>query len=1216
MKKIVVYTALFGAYDSQLIEVPYDKEKFDFVCFTNMKRLKSKMWDIRYVDQPVPGDNPRSAYYFKTNPHIVWKDSDYDMSIWLDSSMNKLDTNKLYAMAEKFSKCSESIYIEKHPGRNCIYEELEINCQLNKDDIQAMRDHVGQYRKEGMPTNAGLVETGMQLRRHNDPELIRFQELLWHEMTTKTRRDQLSWTYCAWKLNFRNIKLFTFQEKTDILFFVDHPHSPVHKEKILLGGPWFGDINFEIHWANYLRELSEKVPYDKIVIGCRVGREYLYKDFADVCQTSNPTGIVKFNLLDGSVPRFKIKGLENKQVDQIIPDTNLCNKIKMDIIKKHKVFVIGMFKTGTTSLGKALELLGYKTLHGPWWFTGDNMKDSFNERPDIWKLFEDKIKDMTKQYDAFQDFPWMYVYEDLIKWYPDAKFIYMTRNPIELAESERKMWERSGTRPEDILPAQTFINRYEKHQKEVYRFFKGKDNFLEMSIIDDGDGWNKLCEFLGMSRPEIPFPNINKANSTVKFKVIVPGGPAEKYIDRCMQSILGQKDVDVEVQVMLDACGDKTPEIIQKYKSDKVHVNVNREAKLLPIGNIVEGIKKLKIEDNDVIVTVDADDWLAHPNVLKTVATYYVENPHLLLTHGSWQDYPKSGNIFNNSIPYVKAEFDRGIRKGLFHGSHLRTFKYKCFKDIPDHFFKNKDGRYFDSAGDTALMFALLESAGFENIKFIPEVLYIYNRETEFNEDKVKNQTQINNLREIMMKSPYIRKYNTIKKISIVDKTFPHGKTVMNYDFKDFKSPIEWDRENLNHEIICFTDFTLNEVDKYNNKIKIALLIEPPSIFPEIYQHIQTINKKFNYVFTFSQDLIDKGENYVLYPYGGCWIEPKYQKIYPKTKSVSIIVSNQNRTIGHKLRHEIINKLGVYIEGVYGKAYSPLNLKIDGLKDYKYQIVVENIQIKNYFSEKIVDCFVTGTIPIYWGCPNLKDFGFNMDGILTFNTIDELKTILESIKNDRIDRTRAIKNNFKIAQQYAVTENGIHDYLFNELNNQNAHFSIVRGGGDMGIKELIKLLPDNCEMAEIGCYLGESTVIWASSNKIKKIYAIDPWKNGYDSEDQSSYVCSMNKVESEFDKVILPYKDKVIKYKMTSLDALSLFEDNSLDFVYIDALHTYEGIKNDIIKWMPKVKVGGILGGHDYLREGHPCRLGIEAGLGRKPDKIFVDNSWIVYKKV
>ena len=196
MRKIVIYTALFGSYDSQLIEADYDSEKFHFICYTDQKRLKSKTWEIKYIETPpVPGDNARSSYYYKTNPHLLFSD-DYDMSIWMDSSCNKLDTEKLYKMVEKFNTLGTSLYIEKHPGRKCVYEELEANCKLNKDDVSAMRAHVAAYKHEGMPVNDGMIETGLQIRKHNNPEVIQFQEMLWNEMVNKTRRDQLSWNYC------------------------------------------------------------------------------------------------------------------------------------------------------------------------------------------------------------------------------------------------------------------------------------------------------------------------------------------------------------------------------------------------------------------------------------------------------------------------------------------------------------------------------------------------------------------------------------------------------------------------------------------------------------------------------------------------------------------------------------------------------------------------------------------------------------------------------------------------------------------------------------------------------------------------------------------------------------------------------------------------------------------------------------------------------------
>ena len=129
--------------------------------------------------------------------------------------------------------------------------------------------------------------------------------------------------------------------------------------------------------------------------------------------------------------------------------------------------------------------------------------------------------------------------------------------------------------------------------------------------------------------------------------------------------------------------------------------------------------------------------------------------------------------------------------------------------------------------------------------------------------------------------------------------------------------------------------------------------------------------------------------------------------------------------------------------------------------------------------------------------------------------------------------------------------------------------------------DLIEKLNPNCIMAEIGCYSGESTEIFLSSNKIKTLYAIDSWLNGYDDTDIASYVRPMEIVEKAFDERTKRFK-KVIKQKMKSNEAIKLHSDKSLDFVYIDAEHTYEAVKNDIQLWLPKIKNNGFLGGHDF----------------------------------
>jgi hypothetical protein len=90
-----------------------------------------------------------------------------------------------------------------------------------------------------------------------------------------------------------------------------------------------------------------------------------------------------------------------------------------------------------------------------------------------------------------------------------------------------------------------------------------------------------------------------------------------------------------------------------------------------------------------------------------------------------------------------------------------------------------------------------------------------------------------------------------------------------------------------------------------------------------------------------------------------------------------------------------------------------------------FHIAAENSQQRNYFTEKIIDCFASKTIPIYYGCPNIGDW-FNMDGIITFNDIKDLEHIFDYIDEDYYNsRQAAIEENYEIAKQF----HGINDVV-------------------------------------------------------------------------------------------------------------------------------------------------------------------------------------------
>lgn len=166
--------------------------------------------------------------------------------------------------------------------------------------------------------------------------------------------------------------------------------------------------------------------------------------------------------------------------------------------------------------------------------------------------------------------------------------------------------------------------------------------------------------------------------------------------------------------------------------------------------------------------------------------------------------------------------------------------------------------------------------------------------------------------------------------------------------------------------------------------------------------------------------------------------------------------------------------------------------------------------------------------------------------------------------------------------------------------------------GEYGLRQLMDYVDiTDATMVEIGCFTGESTHIFCACDRIKTVYAVDPWKGNYDEEDLASSK-DMIAVEQYFDDRLQGNK-KCIKTKTTSVDAAKEFEDKSLDMVYIDGCHKYESVVEDINAWKPKIKEGGYISGHDFERfrsSSVPVKQAVLDTLG-EPNKVFLDGSWV-----
>lgn len=172
----------------------------------------------------------------------------------------------------------------------------------------------------------------------------------------------------------------------------------------------------------------------------------------------------------------------------------------------------------------------------------------------------------------------------------------------------------------------------------------------------------------------------------------------------------------------------------------------------------------------------------------------------------------------------------------------------------------------------------------------------------------------------------------------------------------------------------------------------------------------------------------------------------------------------------------------------------------------------------------------------------------------------------------------------------------------------------------LSIVPFLKEQGNNLIGVEIGCDKAKSTRYLANqSPNIRKLYAVDPW---------SAYDDGVSKVTQEEQNfrynIAMDYtrklqaQDRVELIRKTSCQALDFFEDNSLDFVFIDGDHSYEAAYFDIYSWYTKVKPGGIVSGHDYRVKDTAVRAAVAKFCTEKgykiPEALTTSWCWLFYK--
>lgn len=186
---------------------------------------------------------------------------------------------------------------------------------------------------------------------------------------------------------------------------------------------------------------------------------------------------------------------------------------------KQKVFCIGFQKTGTSSLRDALKLLGYEVAGV---FGRDVKLAELKSR-----YVEIGLK-IANRFDAVQDMPWPLMYRELDTAFPGSKFILTVRDTDRWYSSIAGHFRASPYHLQqltygDDAPAPVghearYRQVYEAHNAAVVAYFADRPDDLLVMRLEDGDGWEKLCPFLGHPAPDTPFM---RTNSTAQRRTLL-----------------------------------------------------------------------------------------------------------------------------------------------------------------------------------------------------------------------------------------------------------------------------------------------------------------------------------------------------------------------------------------------------------------------------------------------------------------------------------------------------------------------------------------------------------------------------------------------------------------------------------------------------------------------------------------------------------------------
>jgi len=529
------------------------------------------------------------------------------------------------------------------------------------------------------------------------------------------------------------------------------------------------------------------------------------------------------------------------------------------------------------------------------------------------------------------------------------------------------------------------------------------------------------------------------------FLIIVPSFNNIDWVEYNLASVLNQTYTKWSLLYIDDCSTDgtynKVIDILKDYPNCKVVRNeINRGAAY----NYIEYVRHLFLDPEDIIVHLDGDDWLYDNDVLANLNKFY-NDKQCWMTYGQFVCYDGTDQVkqsYPQGTPYSDYVHKYKLyRRDDWRASHLRTYKSFLWNSIDrDDLRSNIDGEYYWHASDLAWAYPALEITPKDKIGVVDFFTHVYNT-TPKNQTRTKEREAVDNSKyevEIRNKKKYKEGIGEGKMLQVLvhgDYLERHSHPTLfcySYNFDNTEAGVVYFQDDK------IFDFLFGVVEVPEDKKVVARICENRRFFNQanIVEAVQTFHNRFDMILTWDEELL-KLPTSVFCPLTEATqfntlpeeLPTDAFQIYPKHKTVSCVSSTKSMFPGHVKRLEFVEAVKHRVD-LFGRGIKEIPSKLDALKDYMFSIAIENAKDKNYFTEKLTDCFLTGTIPIYYGCTNIEDF-FDTNGIITFNTIDELNTILDSLTPELYQsKLESVKRNFDLVFNYPTDNDSMYKLYY------------------------------------------------------------------------------------------------------------------------------------------------------------------------------------------